>query len=1320
MNQKNTDALAAALVELRQRRTEIEALRASRYQPIAIIGMACRFPGDSDTPQKFWQLLEEGRDAIVEVPRDRWDIDQYYDPDPSVPGKMAVRFGGFLSQVHDFDAAFFNISPREATFLDPQQRLLLEVAWEAIENANIASDRLRDSSTGVYVGITCFDHAIEVAATGGRSSSYLGTGSALNMAAGRLSFALGLNGPSMAIDTACSSSLVCLHLACESLRSGETRMALAGGVNLMLSPEVMVSFSQARMLAADGRCKTFDADADGYVRGEGCGMVLLKRLSEAVADGDRILGIVRGTAVDHGGASGGLTIPSRTSQVRVIRRALQQAGVSPSEISYVEAHGTGTSLGDPIEMEALTEVFGKRDDLLMTGSVKTNIGHLESASGIAGLIKVLLAFQHERVPAHLHFHRPNPHIPWNDIPVRVAAAPFKWPRGAARRIAGISAFGFSGTNAHSIVEEPPVSPRATGTTPGILPLSARSPAALQVLAHAYEAIMRDIPDHEFPALCKAAATGRNHFAYRVARVLPCGPVYRTTSQSATHPKTAFVLAGTAGTWVHELHAAEPVFRQAFDRYAQAEAFAAWYAWVELWKSWGVRASAFLGAGAGAFVAACQAQAIKAEDALLLFNASPDLSELRALLRRIPLSQGSAALMPETALAEPEYWLRQKTAAASCQEIKKAIRTLSIETLLPSPRAGKALERSVAWLYAQGQNFDWPAFFGAAPQPSITLPNYPFKRQRFQLPELTRQMDSSPKDLYYHVQWESAPLQPGPSLARAREEHWLLVPADAGKGETFAALLQSLGCSVQVLPDLVSFPILEPRTQVVFFGDACEPLLRVAQQMLRPQQTRGSKLWVITRDAVEAGEVPALTGLAQTPVWGLAMGISTEHPEIFGAAIDLDREGAPNEDEMLLTEILSVSREDQVAFRDGHRFVARLLRTHASALAPLRVESDGLYLITGGLGQLGYRTACWLIGRGARSLLLTGRRPPEESTLADLRCRGADVRYEQADIADAIAVADLFKKIREGHPPLKGIVHAAGILGYEPLAQIGPSTLATVLRPKVEGAWELHRQSQDLGLDFFLLYSSIASAWGSSEQAHYIAANRYLDALAHYRHGLGLPALSINWGPWGGGGMTSPEAATLLSRIGIRALAPERALEALNHLPAVSQLAIADIEWQRFQGSYEARRPRPFIDHIRPGIHQPSKPEASEPKGGKTFTGDRSSLEEALEREAARVLGFESAGLDRNLGFFEMGMDSLLALEFRGRIESSLGITIPATLLFDSPSIHALADSLLDEKTTPTWKPENTRVVEAALRTQIELLSEEDAEVLLLEKLKLFD
>jgi acyl transferase domain-containing protein len=434
MNAKATQALKAALDELRLRRAEIAALRSDRNEPIAVIGMACRFPGSSDTPDAFWRLLDGARDAVTEVPGERWSIDRYYDPDPATPGKMATRHGAFLERVDEFDAAFFGIAPREATYLDPQQRLLLEVAWEALENAHLPPERFRQSATGVYVGITCFDHAIQVSNAAMPSSSYAGTGSALNMAAGRLSFVLGLTGPSMAIDTACSSSLVCLHLACESLRSRETDMALAGGVNLMLSPEVMVSFSQARMLSPDGRCKTFDAAADGYVRGEGCGMVVLKRLADALADGDRVLGVVRGTAVDQGGAGGGLTVPSRDSQERVIRRALSQAGVAPAEVGYVEAHGTGTSLGDPIEVDALARVYGAgraAHEPLVIGSVKTNIGHLESASGMAGLIKVLLSFQHGRIPAHLHFRQPNPHTPWQEIPVRVAVEPLDWPRGNA-------------------------------------------------------------------------------------------------------------------------------------------------------------------------------------------------------------------------------------------------------------------------------------------------------------------------------------------------------------------------------------------------------------------------------------------------------------------------------------------------------------------------------------------------------------------------------------------------------------------------------------------------------------------------------------------------------------------------------------------------------------------------------------------------------------------------------------------------------------------------------------------------------------------------
>ena len=437
MNAKATHALKAALDELRLRKSR--RCVPDRNEPIAVIGMACRFPGRSDTPDAFWQLLDGARDAVTEVPGERWDIDRYYDPDPSAPGKMATRHGAFLERVDQFDAAFFGIAPREATSIRSNGSCS---KWRGRRSRTpIAPERFRQSATGVYVGITCFDHAIQVSNASMPSSSYAGTGSALNMAAGRLSFVLGLTGPSMAIDTACSSSLVCLHLACESLRSRETGMALAGGVNLMLSPEVMVSFSQARMLSPDGRCKTFDAAADGHVCArEGCGMVVLKRLADAFADGDRVLGIVRGTAVDQGGAGGGLTVPSRDSQERVIRRALNQAGLTPGDVSMSRptVPGRPSATRSRSRRWPASTAPGARRAPLVIGSVKTNIGHLESASGIAGLIKVPLSFEHDRIPAHLHFTRPNPHTPWQDIRIRVAADPVAWQRGERRRVAGVS------------------------------------------------------------------------------------------------------------------------------------------------------------------------------------------------------------------------------------------------------------------------------------------------------------------------------------------------------------------------------------------------------------------------------------------------------------------------------------------------------------------------------------------------------------------------------------------------------------------------------------------------------------------------------------------------------------------------------------------------------------------------------------------------------------------------------------------------------------------------------------------------------------------
>ena len=386
-------------------------------EPIAIIGMGCRFPG-AESPQAFWELLRSGGDAITEVPTDRWNVEDFYAPEPATAGKMNTRWGGFLEQVDGFDAHFFGISPREAVSIDPQQRLLLEVSWEALEHANLSPAKLAGSQTGVFIGISSVDYFALQHST--EPSAYFGTGNASSIAANRLSYLLDLRGPSLAVDTACSSSLVALHHACLSLRQGESELALAGGVNLILSPEGTITFSQARMMAQDGRCKTFDAAADGYVRSEGCGVVVLKRLSDARRDGDQVLALIRGSAVNQDGLSNGLTAPNGPQQTAVIRQAVHNAGLSPAEISYVEAHGTGTALGDPIEVEALGQVFSQnRRKPLIIGSVKTNIGHLEAASGIAGMIKVVLSLQHEQIPPHLHFNTPNPYISWDNLPITV-------------------------------------------------------------------------------------------------------------------------------------------------------------------------------------------------------------------------------------------------------------------------------------------------------------------------------------------------------------------------------------------------------------------------------------------------------------------------------------------------------------------------------------------------------------------------------------------------------------------------------------------------------------------------------------------------------------------------------------------------------------------------------------------------------------------------------------------------------------------------------------------------------------------------------------
>ncbi len=538
-------------------------------EPIAIIGIGCRFPGDANDPVSFWQLLREGFDAITEVPPERWDAHAFYDPDPEAAGKVRTKWGGFLRDVECFDPSFFGITPREALYMDPQQRILLEVAWEALEDAGLSVDTLRGSSTGVFVGASMHDYGrqlqYDLPANLEQYDTYTATGTSLCIASNRLSYCFHLTGPSMTLDTACSSSLVAVHQACRSLRSGESTMAIAGGASLMLLPAPTVVLK--KLMAADGRCKAFDARADGFVRGEGVGLIVLERLDRALERGRSIYAVIRGSAVNQDGFSGGLTVPSSKAQQRVIEAALEDASMTPARLGYIEAHGTGTALGDPIEAAALGAVLGKRQHPCAIGSVKTNFGHLEAAAGIAGLIKTVLALHHRQLPPSLHFSEPNPAIAFDELSLRVQRRHEPWAANGQPRVAGVSSFGFGGTNAHVILEEapPPREPLAPRTTdpngPFLLPISARSRAALEVLAASYERELGAEPAPALADVCHSAATRRAHLEHRHAVVGHTREEVRQALASfakaepparpglgAGRPRVVLAFAGQGGHW----------------------------------------------------------------------------------------------------------------------------------------------------------------------------------------------------------------------------------------------------------------------------------------------------------------------------------------------------------------------------------------------------------------------------------------------------------------------------------------------------------------------------------------------------------------------------------------------------------------------------------------------------------------------------------------------------------------------------------------------------------------------------------------------------
>jgi len=1550
-----------ALLALRDTRARLEALEQARREPIAVIGMGCRLPGGVDGPDAFWELLKAGRDAVGEVHASRWDSERYYDPDYDAPGKIVTRQGGFLGDVRDCDPQFFGISPREAASVDPQQHLLLEVCWEALEHAGLVPAALEGSRTGVFVGLCNQDYSVLLMNRDqAEIDAYMTTGMAHSVAAGRLAYTFGWQGPCLAVDTACSSSLVSVHLACQSLRARECDLAVAGGVNLILCPETSINFSKNRMLSPDGRCKAFDASADGFGRGEGCGLIVLKRLSDVVPGRDRVLALIRGSATNQDGASSGLTVPNGPAQQTVIRDALDNGGISPAQVGYVEAHGTGTALGDPIEISALNAVFGPSRQPgrpLLVGSVKTNLGHLEGAAGVSGLIKAVLALMHGEIPPHLHFHTPSPHIPWDGMPIAVAAQGTAWPAGQEPRRAGVSSFGFSGTNAHVVLEEAPPAPdasKAAAEAPErplhLLTLSARSDAALAALAGRYAARLARLGAAPLADICHSAHTTRALFEHRLvavaadaeamrARLEQCAAgvedrgVVKGRVPEAEAPRLAWLFTGQGSQYAGmgaELCRTQPVFRAAVDdcarvldpllgrpllallcedspdldetAFTQPALFAVEYALAQLWLSWGVRPDAVAGHSVGEYVAACVAGVFSLEDGLRLIAERGRLMQtlpkngamLAVFAGRERVEQALAALGADAALgiaavnggaetvvsgergavrtlaeelagagvqsrdlavshafhsalmepmladferavrgaalsaprirlvsnltgglvagdvADPAYWVRHVRQpvlfAAGIDALRQEGVTAFLEigphpvlsrlVLAEAPAAAgfcfaslrknrpawEMLLESLGGLHLAGVAIDWAGFDRPYARRRVDLPTYPFQRRRHwytrddapghrhvggesPLARLLQagQADALARYLEAGEGWAAAEKALLPKLAeglirRNREAGWdvggwccrpvwqerarrgqgaasppdvskdgggawlVFAPFDAS-AHGVGALASSFGeqgrrC-LRAAPgaayqrtgqdawtvdadsedDWRRLWAETPLRGVVYAwpsdlarapADELMRVVRLARTLARLDAP--PRLWLLTRDAASAGgsapdsPFPAL-------LWGLGRSLFLEYPQLKGGMIDAAA-GPELALELLWADSEGAEGEDAVVLRGGKRYLARLeAGAPSSAAEPVRLKADGAYLVTGGLGALGLQTARWLAERGAGHLVLMGRRGAGEqarATLDWLRGQGVQITVEQADVADEPALRGVVERIAAAGLPLKGVVHAAGVLSSRSLDAMDADSLAAVLAPKVQGAWNLHRLTLAAGLDFFVCFSSISSVLGTAWEAHYTAANGFLDGLAEYRRGLGLPALSINWGPLAGDNMIDAEAARRVAAAGFRALPPAGALAALGRLLGsdAARAVVVDADWPRVKSLYEARTRQPLLEALGGAAPEPAGAAAGVPPRLRELRGlaarDRLDFLVAyVQARVGEVLRFDAQSPpDPKLGFFDLGLDSLTAVELKSRIESQLGCPLPPSAAFDYPNAEALAGHLLERLFPP--------------------------------------
>ncbi|MGC1183171.1 MAG: SDR family NAD(P)-dependent oxidoreductase [Legionella sp.] len=1137
-------------------------------EPIAIIGMSCRYP-QAPNIDAFLSLLEQGTSGMIDIPLDRWDNEKFYDSDVNAIGRLYIKQLGLIENVRNFDAEFFNISPREAKLMSPQLRIFMEESYHALENANLPLTTIQDSNTGVFVGCGTNEYPRLLMSLGSNLDDlniYFATGNVLNAIPGRVAYSFDFHGPIQAIDTACSSSMTAIHNACLSLQSGDCNMALAGGVNILLTPDSNITLSKARMLSPDSRCKSFSEDADGYARSEGCGVLVLKRLSDALDDKNNILAVIKGSSINSDGKTGGFTIPNGTAQEEVIRSALAKAKLVPEDIDYIEAHATGTPLGDPIEANTLMKIFAEshsKENPLYMSSVKTNIGHAESASGVASVIKAVLSLQHHKLFKHLNFKKLNPKIELVNTVIPLST--MDWSKEHNLRCAGISSFGFSGANAHIILQEAPSVKKEARTLPrqSLLVLSAKSKVSLELLLTTYQNYLTTT-HYEFADIAYTAATCRDHFLFRVA--------------------------------------------------------------------------------------------IKANNT----------KEAAALIER------------------KKYTIYQ---------IKKAHKTSQRLSTLEQMQAA----------YELGFFVPWSDFYASLRTrfEKVTLPLYEFVHQEHWFAEKDKLKDAPlPQDWCFQLQWEHQIYDK--NNRKMQGNNWLLIGA-----RSQAAGFKELGLNIIFEDEDYSLAKLEGIIFAVALDSTSssdiEVHFEIQKQLIKKlldlvkkltSQAVEPHLIVLTNNAIAELAVGELN-LNNSPLVGFCKTLVLELPQFRTILIDLDKKDTPNNLGHIVDEINynhGQNYEHMIAYREEKRWVARLKKTPL-ADKKFFLSGEGRYLITGGCGGLGLVTAQALLSAGARELILTARnvdKPAINDAIKKMQANytGRIIRAISMDSTDKEKLRHLLTEIN-ADGQLKGIIHAAGAGIKAPLLEHEDDDVDYVFSAKVKGGWYLHELSQHYDLDFFIVYSSIASVFGSNKEAVYSATNSFLDALIAERQRLELVGTSIQWGPWGEVGMAKDRSQGHSLKQALITNAQGQSFIKTLIGNELSYVTIISPEYLNFMLDF-VPKPLPLfyknlLDSLNVASMHPKDTNNLSPWLNAYLGLSPDKRIEAcinMVRDLCKDI-LELSDLDENEGFFELGFDSLMMTEMAAKLKKMLdpSLKVAVNIGFDYPTINKLAHYIASELDT---------------------------------------